>query len=57
MEEYLFKDYKHRLNALDEDIRKLVLKYAEEFYVQDKCTKPEAIDRAIAKAEMERRKL
>ncbi len=23
MEEHLFKDYKHRLNALDEDIRKL----------------------------------
>lgn len=31
MEEHLFKDYKHRLNAVDEDIRKLTLKYAEDF--------------------------
>ena len=29
MEEHLFKDYKHRLNALDKDVRMLVLKYAE----------------------------
>ena len=57
MEEYLFKDYKHRLNALDKDVRILVLKYAEEFYIQDKCTKAEAIDRAIAKAEMKKRNL
>lgn len=57
MEEHLFKDYKHRLNALDEDVRMLVLKYAEKFYVHEKCTKAEAIDRAIAKAEMEKRKL
>tara|TARA_R110002126_G_scaffold3477_2_gene19822 strand:- start:17927 stop:18100 length:174 start_codon:yes stop_codon:yes gene_type:complete len=57
MEEHLFKDYKHRLNALDKDIRMLVLKYAEEFYVHEKCTKAEAIDRAIAKAEMKKRNL
>ncbi|SHM88707.1 Saccharopine dehydrogenase, NADP-dependent [Cyclobacterium lianum] len=55
--EGLFNDYKHHLNALDEDIRWLALKYAEEFYVHDKCTKAEAIDRAIAKAEMEKRNL
>ncbi|SMG14178.1 hypothetical protein SAMN05661096_00652 [Marivirga sericea] len=57
MTEHLFNDYKHRLNALDEDIRKLALKYAEEFYVHKKCTKAEAIDRAITKAEMKKRKL
>ena len=57
MEEHLFKDYKHRLNALDKDVRMLVIKYAEEFYVHDKCTKAEAIDRAIAKAEMKKRNL
>ncbi|GAB3338001.1 hypothetical protein GCM10027429_23060 [Marivirga atlantica] len=57
MTEHLFNVYKHRLNALDENIRTLVLKYAEEFYVHDKCTKAEAIDRAIAKAEMKKRKL
>ncbi|GAB3344055.1 hypothetical protein GCM10027429_35430 [Marivirga atlantica] len=57
MEEHLFKDYKHRLNALDKDVRMLVLKHAKEFYVHNKCTKAEAIDRAIAKAEMKKRNL
>lgn len=57
MEEHLFKGYKHRLNALDEEVRMLVLKYAEEFYVHEKCTKAEAIDRAIAKAEIKKRNL
>ncbi|MBD3630993.1 hypothetical protein [Cyclobacterium sp.] len=57
MEEHLFKDYKHRLNALDKDVKMLVLKHAEEFYVHDKCTKAEASDRAIAKAEMKKRNL
>ena len=55
MNEHLFEDYKHRLNALDEDIRKMAFKYAEEFYIHEKCTKAEAIDRAIAKAEMDKR--
>jgi hypothetical protein len=57
MTEHLFNDYKHRLNALDDDIRKLASKYAEEFYIQGKCTNEEAIDRAIAKAEMKKRNL
>ncbi len=35
MEEHLFKEYKHRLNALDKNIRSLVLKYAKEFYDQE----------------------
>ena len=54
MEEHWFKDYKHRLNTLDKDIGKLALKYAEEFYVHAKCIKAEAIDRAIAKAEIKK---
>lgn len=57
MKEELFKKYQKRLNALEEDIRDEVLKYVEELYLNQKCTKDEAIDRAIAKAEMEKRKL
>lgn len=57
MKEELFKNYQKRLNALEEEIREEVLKYAEELYLNQKCTKDEAIDRAIAKAEMEKRKL
>lgn len=57
MKEELFKDYLKRLNALDEDIRDTVLKYAEKLYLNQKCSKDEAIDRAIAKVEMEKRKL
>jgi hypothetical protein len=57
MKEELFKDYQKRLNALEEGIKDAVLKYAEELYLNQKCSKDEAIDRAIAKVEMERRKL
>lgn len=57
MKEELFKDYQKRLNALEEGIRDAVLKYAEELYLNQKCSKDEAIDRAIAKVEMEKRKL
>lgn len=57
MTDYLFEDYQQRLNALDEEVRKLVLKYAKELYSLEKCTKAEAIDRAIAKAEVEKRNL
>jgi monoamine oxidase len=57
MKEELFKDYQKRLNALEEGIRDAVLNYAEELYLNQKCSKDEAIDRAIAKVEMEKRKL
>lgn len=57
MKEELFKGYQKRLNALDEEIRGVVLNYAEELYIKQRCSKDEAIERAIAKAEMEKRKL
>jgi len=57
MKEDLFKNYQERLNVLDENIRAVALKYATEFYVNEKCSKEEAIERGITKAEITNRKL
>ena len=57
MKEHLFNDYKNRLNVLDEDIRAVALKYARDFYLTNKCSKEEAIERGITKAEIANRKL
>jgi hypothetical protein len=57
MKEDLFKDYQERLNVLDENIRAVALKYARDFHLNEKCTKKETLERGIAKAEMEKRKL
>lgn len=51
----LFKDYQQRLNVLDEAVRKMALSFAEEFYTLDKCSKEEALERGIVKAEMKLR--
>lgn len=53
----LFEPYKKRLNVLSEEERLRAVKYAEEFYHRDKCTKEEALEKGIVKAEMEFRKL
>ncbi len=52
-----FKDHQQRLNVLDQKIREAALKYAEEFYHTGKCTKEEALEKGIAKAELALRKL
>jgi hypothetical protein len=57
MESDLFKNHKKRLNVLDENIRIAALKYAKEFYLSKKCSKEEALERGIVKAEMKNRKL
>ena len=57
MKEHLFNDYKNRLNVLDEDIRAVALKYARDFYLTNKGSKEEAIERGITKAEIANRKL
>ncbi|EKF53986.1 MAG: hypothetical protein ACTJGD_04685 [Mesonia hippocampi] len=57
MKEDLFKDYQERLNVLDENIRAVALKYARDLYVDKKCSKDEALERGIVKAEMEKRNL
>ena len=57
MKDELFKDCSMRLNMLDENIHKLAVKYAEEYYTTNRCSKKEALERGIVKAEMEGRKL
>ncbi|CAL66181.1 MULTISPECIES: hypothetical protein [Christiangramia] len=57
MKEDLFKDYQERLNVLDENIRAVALNYARDFYLNKNCSKEEAIERGIVKAEMEKRNL
>ena len=57
MTEDLFKDYQERIDLLDENIRELTVKYAEEFYRANQCSKEEALERGIVRAEMEKRKI
>ena len=47
MTEDLFKDYQERIDLLDENIRELAVKYAEEFYRANECSKEEALERGI----------
>ncbi|EIJ39896.1 hypothetical protein LDL79_10980 [Leeuwenhoekiella palythoae] len=57
MKDGLFKNYTKRFNILDENIRELAVKYAEEHYRKNQCSKEEALERGIVKAEMENRKI
>ena len=57
MEDDLFNDYQERLDVLGEDIRAVALKYAKDFHLNNKCSKEEALERGIVKAEMDKRKL
>ena len=57
MEDDLFNDYQERLDILGEDIRAVALKYAKDFHLNNKCSKEEALERGIVKAEMDKRKL
>ncbi len=53
----LFEDYKQRLNILDGDIRKTALNYAAEIYFKNNCSKEEALEKGITRAELEERNL
>ena len=57
MKNKLFDDSRQRLEVLDEEIRRAAVKYAEEFYRNEKCSKEQALERGIAKAELEKRNL
>ena len=57
MKKELFKDYSMRLNMLDENIRKLAVKYAEKYYTINQFSREEALERSFVKAEMEMRNL
>ena len=53
----LFKDYKKRLNVLEEPVRESAVRYAETFLEGNKCTIEEALEKGITKAEMRQRNL
>ncbi|MHA6250041.1 cation diffusion facilitator family transporter [Pontibacter sp. CAU 1760] len=55
--ESLFNDHQQRLGVLDEQTRGMALKYAEELYSEENCSKEEALERGITKAEMALKKL
>lgn len=52
-----FKEFHQRLNVLHEDVREAALNYAISFYRDRNCTKEEALEMGIAKAELEKRNL
>ena len=52
-----FQAYGQRLDILDEAVRAAALQYAEEFYEKGEGSREEALERGIAKAELERREL
>ena len=52
-----FQAYGQQLDILDEAVRAAALQYAEEFYEKGEGSREEALERGIAKAELERREL
>ncbi|TPE46197.1 cation diffusion facilitator family transporter [Pontibacter mangrovi] len=48
----LFEDHQPRLNVLEDLTRSMALRYAEEMYNDKHCSKEEALERGIVKAEM-----
>lgn len=52
-----FDEFQKRLNVLDEDIRSSALEYAAEIFAKENCTREEALEKGITKAEMEKRNL
>ncbi|MGB7786452.1 MAG: hypothetical protein WBL27_10150 [Salinimicrobium sp.] len=52
-----FKEFRKRLAGLDEEVRILALEYASEIYQKDDCSKEEALEKAISRAEMKKRDL
>ncbi|UZH55477.1 hypothetical protein JRG66_00835 [Salinimicrobium tongyeongense] len=52
-----FDGFQKHLNVLDEDIRARALEYAAEIFAKENCTREEALERGIAKAEMDKRNL
>lgn len=53
----LFEQFGKRLNTLQEEVRDLAIKYAEEYYRNSNISKKEAIEKGISKAEMDLRDL
>ena len=49
-----FNSFEKRLAGMDEEIRMLALEYASEIYQDNDCSKEEALEKAIVKAEMKK---
>ena len=52
-----FEKFEKRLNSLNEDIRSRALEYAAEIFAEEEITREEALEKAISKAELEKRNL
>ena len=52
-----FNEFTYRLEVLSESVRKAALNYAASFYRNENCTREEALEMGIAKAELEKRDL
>ena len=50
-----FSEFEKHLSALDEEVRNVALQHAAEYFAENKCSREEALEKGIAKAEMERR--
>lgn len=57
MEMNFSERFKERLSVLKEPIRNPVVQYAEAIFSQGNCSPEEALERGIAKAELEKRNL
>lgn len=53
----LFIPFQKRLNVLEETVRQRALEYARQFYLHNRSTAEEALEKGITKAELEIRKL
>jgi hypothetical protein len=52
-----FDEFQKRLNVLDEDVRASALEYAAEIFAEESCTRAEALEKGISRAEMDKRNL
>lgn len=52
-----FNSFRKRLAGLDDEVRMLALEYASEIFQSNDCSKEEALEKGIARAEMEKRDL
>lgn len=57
MQEDVFKNFDNRLNVLEKPVKELALKYAKIFLKEEEGTIEEALERGIARAEMDLRNL
>lgn len=52
-----FGEFEQRLGSLDDEVRVVALKYAAQYYAENRCSREEALEKGIARAELEKRRL